>query len=77
MTVNIANNFCQRIVHVTYQLFLKVDTMIFHEYAIKKLLLVLVWIFITNDDVHNENLDLHGLVSSILTISTMDTVSQN
>ena len=36
-----------------------------------------MWIFITNDDTYNENLDLHGPVSSILTISTMDMVSQN
>ena len=33
-----------------------------------------MWIFITNDDVNNENLDLHGPASSILTISTMDIV---
>ena len=39
---------------------------------------MLVWIFIiTNDDVNNENLDLRGPASSILTISTMDMVSQN
>ena len=39
--------------------------------------LIHVWIFITNDDVNNENLDLHGPASSILTISAMDMVSQN
>ena len=39
--------------------------------------LILVWILMTNDDVNNENLDLHGPASSILTISTMDMVSQN
>ena len=39
--------------------------------------LILVWIFIANDDVNNENLDLYGPASSILTISTMDMVSQN
>ena len=32
---------------------------------------------ITNDVVNNENLDLYGPASSILTISTMDMVSQN
>ena len=32
---------------------------------------------ITNDDVNYENVDLHGPASSILTISTMDMVSQN
>ena len=42
-----------------------------------KLFLILVWIFITNDDVDNENLDLTDPASSILTISTMDMVSQN
>ena len=39
--------------------------------------LIIVWIFITNDDVDYENLHLHGSTSSILTISTMDRVSQN
>ena len=39
--------------------------------------LILVWKFITNDDVDNENFDLHGPASSILTISTMDMVSLN
>ena len=39
-------------------------------------MLVLISI-ITNDDVYNENLDLHGPASSILTISTLDMVSQN
>ena len=42
-----------------------------------KLLLILVWTFITNDDVDKENLDLHVPASSILTISTMDMVGQN
>ena len=32
---------------------------------------------ITNDDVNNEHLDLHGPANSILTISTLDMVSQN
>ena len=39
--------------------------------------LILVWIFITNDDVNNDNLDLHGPTISILTISTLGMVSQN
>ena len=39
--------------------------------------LILVGIFITNDDVNNENLDLHGPTISILTISTIDMVSEN
>ena len=34
-------------------------------------------IYYKNDDVNDENLDLHGPASSILTISTMDMVSQN
>ena len=42
-----------------------------------KLFLILVCMFITNDDINNENLDLDGPVSSILTKSTMDMVSQN
>ena len=42
-----------------------------------KLFLILVWIFITNVDVNNENLELNCPASSILTISTMDMVSQN
>ena len=42
-----------------------------------KLFIILVWIFITNDDINNDNLDLHGPTSSILTISTLDMVSQN
>ena len=42
-----------------------------------KLFLILVCIFITNDYVNNENLDLHGPAISILTISTIDMVSQN
>ena len=41
-----------------------------------KLFEILVWIFITNDDVNNENLDLHGRGNSILTMSTMDMVSK-
>ena len=39
--------------------------------------LILVWIFITNDDVNSENLGLHGPASAFLTISTTDMVSQN
>ena len=39
--------------------------------------LILVWIFITNYDVNNDNLDMHGPTISILTISTLGMVSQN
>ena len=42
-----------------------------------KLFLILVWIYITIDDVNNENLDLHGPTISILTISTIHMVSEN
>ena len=35
-----------------------------------------MWTFIIIDDINDENLDLHGAASSILTISTMDMMSQ-
>ena len=45
-----------------YQLFWNVDTIICHKWLChNKLFLILMWIFITNDDVDNENLDLHAL----------------
>ena len=56
-----------------FQLFWKVDTMICHKYAITNCFYFLC-IFITNDDINDENLDLYFC---ILTISTMDMVSQS
>ena len=61
-----------------YQLLWKIDTMICHKYAITNFFLFLINSKLTaNDDVNNENLDLHGPASSMLTISTMGMVSQN
>ena len=78
MAVNIANTFYQRIVHVTLSTILKSWYQNMPQICRNKRFLMLVWIFIiTNDDVNNENLDLRGPASSILTISTMDMVSQN
>ena len=42
-----------------------------------EIFLIVVLIFITNDDVNSENLVLYGPASAILTISTTDMVSQN